>query len=60
MFGEWPIDPGASEGEQGIEVDLVDILEPFDAGPGEELFAEDDFKFKRVEDSSPRLRASVR
>lgn len=44
LFGERAVLPHAAEVEQGIEIDLIDILESLRLGPGEELLIEDGLK----------------
>jgi len=41
LLGKPTVRPGAAEGEQDIEVDLVQIVESLDLGSGEKLLAED-------------------
>ena len=41
LLGQATVRPGAAEGEQDIEVDLVQIVESLDLGSGEKLLAED-------------------
>lgn len=45
LLGQTTVRPGAAEGEQSIEVNLVQIIESLNPGPGEKLLAEDGLEF---------------
>ena len=44
LLGQAAILPGTSEGEQRVEIDLIEVIQSLHSGPGKELLAEDGIK----------------